>query len=231
MSVRRLLTHTGVVAAGILLLIGLPLHLSGFFYGIFGLSGPDAVSGASIIVDRPSGQYVVLMNKAFHPDSEKLADWERFFSGEEVSYFFEDIACDVPSGDTGGMEMARSFQSRLPENQMSVRTEDLTLLMSRADHGLFDVLILSREYADIAGTDSLSGDAVLEVDIASEAAGADPAEGEGDGEIASDPAEGDGEEHAADPAEGEGGGEIASNPAEGDGEEHAADPAEEGGAA
>ena len=214
MSVRRLLTHTGVVAAGILLLIGLPLHLSGFFYGIFGLSGPDAVSGASIIVDRPSGQYVVLMNKAFHPDSEKLADWERFFSGEEVSYIFEDIACDVPSGDTGGMEMARSFQSRLPENQMSVRTEDLTLLMSRADHGLFDVLILSREYADIAGTDSLSGDAVLEVDIASEAVEADPAEGEGDGEIASDPAEGDGEEHAADPAEAEGSGEIASVPAE-----------------
>ena len=71
-----------------------------------------------------------------------------FFRGEEVSVIFEDISCSVATGDTGGQELARSFQSRLPENQMRIQTEDVTLLLSRADHGKFDVIVLSKEFAD-----------------------------------------------------------------------------------
>jgi galactitol-specific phosphotransferase system IIB component len=55
--------------------------------------------------------------------------------------------------------MAQSFQSRLPEKQMSVQTENATLLMSRADCGKYDIIILSKEFAesyDMTTVDSTS---------------------------------------------------------------------------
>jgi hypothetical protein len=83
-----------------------------------------------------------------HTDEENLNTWISFFRGEEISYLFEDISCSVITGDEGAITMAQSFQSRLPEKQMSIQTEDASLLMSRADHGLYDIIILSREYAE-----------------------------------------------------------------------------------
>ena len=50
--------------------------------------------------------------------------------------------------------MADSFRSRLPENQMRIDEEDGALLLSRADAGLFDILILSREAAELLAADS-----------------------------------------------------------------------------
>ncbi len=66
----------------------------------------------------------------------------------------------VPKGDQGAVSMARSFQSRLPENQMKLHTENASLLCSQADNGLFDIRILSREYADAYRAESAHSDEV-----------------------------------------------------------------------
>ena len=39
--------------------------------------------------------------------------------------------------------------TRLPENQMVLKTEDPTLMLSKAEHGKFDVIVISKEIADI----------------------------------------------------------------------------------
>ena len=45
--------------------------------------------------------------------------------------------------------MARSFQSILPENQMKIRTENVILMLSKAESGRFDVIVMSKELADV----------------------------------------------------------------------------------
>ena len=132
----QLLVHILADAAVIGAVLGLPVLLSG--------SKPDAVTGATAVIEAPSGEFVVLLNR------EQLTEdafWERLFSGQEVDFCFEDITCHVPQNDAGALEMARSLQSRLSEHQMTVRQEDATLLLSKADHGRFQVLLLSKEAA------------------------------------------------------------------------------------
>lgn len=137
--------HCAICAAGVFLTLGLPFIRSETFSGL--VSGTDAVSGASVVLDQPSGEYVLLINRELHTDAESLADWVTFFSGGEILYIFEDISCSVANGDSGGIELAESFRSQLPENQMTVKKEDATLLVSRLDHGKFDIAILSEEFA------------------------------------------------------------------------------------
>ena len=153
MKIRSILRHTAVAAAGLILLLGVPFVGTGALRALTA-GGADAVSGASVILAQPSGEYVALINAAMHPDRKKLEEWATFFGGGEISYIFEDISCSVPKGDAGALETAKSFQSRLPENQMKIVIEDPTLLLSRADGGNFDILILSREFAEAyhAGT-------------------------------------------------------------------------------
>jgi len=78
---------------------------------------------------------------------KKLDEWIKFFSGEETDIIFEDIACSVADGDSLGLEMAKSFQSKLPENQMKIKEEEAILTVSRAEEGKFDVLLMSKEFA------------------------------------------------------------------------------------
>ena len=165
----NIIKHIGITAVSILIILGIPLLLTGRLPSLFS-DRPDAVSSASVILDEPSGQYYVLVNKALHSDEEKLRDWVTFFSGGDVLYIFEDIACSVAASDAGGMDMANSFRSRLPEHQMQIKSEDAVLLASRADHGLYDVMILSRECADQYGisTDASEQREVIEVFVESE---------------------------------------------------------------
>lgn len=152
MKFLNVLKHTGIILAAVLLIIGVPLCCTGFFRTLFSDS-VDVVSSASLVLEQPSGEYVVLINRNLHPDADALEDWITFFSGtageDELLIIFEDIGCSVASADAGGIELANSFRSQLPENQMKVMEEDATLLLSRADEGLFDVLILSKEFADL----------------------------------------------------------------------------------
>ena len=130
---------TAVFSAG--LLLGLPL----FWY--FGPTGrkADVISSPTVIIEQPSGAYVVWINPERHTDPEKLDTWMRFFAGEEIGFLFEDISCFVIRQDTEGCELAESFQSRLPENQMRLAAEDATLLLSKAWNGTYDVILFSRE--------------------------------------------------------------------------------------
>ena len=151
MSVLR---HAVTVAAALFVTLGLPFVTSDKFHSL--ISGSeDAVSSASVTVDKPSGKYTVLINNTKHPDKENLEVWQEFFSGNEIDFLFEDIVCTCASGDSGGITMAQSFQSRLPENQMKIKTEDPVLMLSKAEYGRFDVMIMSSELADSFGAQTL----------------------------------------------------------------------------
>lgn len=155
----EMIRHIMIGLLSAVLLVGGPIYA---IYGPNGTASSDAVSSASVIIDQPSGAYVVLINRERHPDSGNLNTWISFFKGEEIGFLFEDISCIVPSSDASGLELAKSFQSRLPENQMKLRTEDATLLMSKAIYGEFDVIIVSREAYDAYGGGSAAAQPFVE---------------------------------------------------------------------
>ncbi len=142
----KIIRHILIVTGTILILVGVPVWSSGYIQGK--LSGVDAVTSATAVIPQPSGAYVVFINTDSHNNKENLEIWKAFFGGEEIDFLFEDISCVVADCDADGLEIAESFQSRLPENQMSIRTEDITLMLSKADHGRFDVMIMSKEVYD-----------------------------------------------------------------------------------
>ncbi|MBQ8987281.1 MAG: hypothetical protein IJ100_08640 [Lachnospiraceae bacterium] len=143
-----MIRHIVVGLLSVIVLIGGPLYAA---YGPSGAARGDAVSSATVIIEQPSGAYVVLINKDRHPNKENLDTWTAFFKGEEIGFLFEDLSCLVADADAAGLELAKSFQSRLPENQMALRTENPTLLFSKAAYGEYDVILMSREAYDAYG--------------------------------------------------------------------------------
>ena len=139
----RVLAHVLADCAVIAAVIGIPVLLSA--------SRTDAVSSATTVIDAPSGEFVVLQNCGRLSED---AFWEQFFSGQEVDFCFEDITCIVAQSDRAALDMALSFQSRLAENQMKIRQEDMTMMLSKAEHGKFQVIILSKEFAEQNHADS-----------------------------------------------------------------------------
>lgn len=137
-------------------MLGVPFLQSNAFHAH--ATDADTVTSASLILDAPSGEYVVFLNRARHPDPAALSHWEDFFAGKDVPVIYEDISCIAIEGDLGGIEMATSLQSRLPEHQMTLRTEEGALLMSKAERGLYDVVVLSKEAADAYDVSALSAD-------------------------------------------------------------------------
>ena len=146
--------HVLLIGMVLFLLVILPLIFTGYFTDK--TEGADAVSSASIVIDEPSGNYIVFINTQKHNDKEKLASWIDFFSGEEITFIFEDIRCCVAYGDSQGLLMAQSFQSKLPEHQMTIRQEDAILMLSKAEHGRYDIIIMSKEMADAYHAETLS---------------------------------------------------------------------------
>jgi hypothetical protein len=168
MRIKKFFMHTGIVLAGVLLLLGIPFFTTDYFKTMLNKEDMDAVSSASVTIAQPSGEYIVLINEDMHDNEENLNTWINFFNGEEITYLFEDIACSVAKGDAGALTMAQSFQSRLPEKQMSIQTEDATLLMSRADNGKYDIIIASKEYAESYDLDTAYGENAKLINIVSE---------------------------------------------------------------
>ena len=157
---KRLL-HIVVVLVSLFVLLGVPAL---FYSDAIGarLSGVDAVSGATVEVpDQPSGEFAVLINIEKHPDT--LEQWRDFFTEKPVDVIFEDIDCLVVDGDAAAKQLAQRYQSRLAENQMSVRSENGMLTVSKAQWGEFDVIILSKEMAQAYNYDTVynSGDVTL----------------------------------------------------------------------
>ena len=112
-------------------------------------TGVDVVSSASAIQAAPDGQFYILINRDRHPDEEVLADWVVFFEDREAApLIMEDISAVVCEGDEAGLEMATSLQSRLAENQMTLRVEQAVLATSKVRAGLFDAMVVSEAVLD-----------------------------------------------------------------------------------
>ena len=63
------------------------------------------------------------------------------------------------------MELAESYRSQLPENQMTVRSDDVTLLFSKADAGKFDIIVASKEIADEFKLQTAYGDETEVIEV------------------------------------------------------------------
>ncbi len=146
--------HIVVTIVSVCLILGIPFVTTDYFKSLIS-DNPDAVTSASVIVDKPSGDYLVFINLDKHTDKENLSLWYNFFEGKDVSFIFEDIKCYVAKNDVNGLTMAQNFQSRLPENQMVISTEDGTLMISKAEYNKFDVIVMSQEIADFYSADTL----------------------------------------------------------------------------
>lgn len=157
----RALRHIAVCTAGIALLAVLLFALAGGFGKMSG--DTDAVSSASVIIEKPSGSYTVLINRDRHRSADDLAAWHEFFSGGDFEIIFDDIECVTLSGDTGALTLAQSFMSRLPENQMKVTSGDAVLTLSKAEHGRFDMMIVSAEAAETYGISDIYEDRNVDV--------------------------------------------------------------------
>lgn len=154
----QVVKHMALRIAALILILGA-------IFGILVLNGNivlgtqvDAVTKATgeiVSAEDIDGSFIVLINKDQHPNPDVLTEWETFFSGGEVGVIFEDIICYVPSSDPSGLEAAESFQSRLPENQLVIKTVPSTMLVDKAAHGVFDVIVLSEPAAQALGAEKL----------------------------------------------------------------------------
>ncbi len=107
----------------------------------------DAVASASVkLPDKPSGEFEVLINRRLHKDT--LEQWVKFFRDGELDVIFDDLNCICAEGDVQGIQLAQRFQAELPENQLRLRTENPTLLISKAENSCIDVVIISKDMAD-----------------------------------------------------------------------------------
>ena len=136
--------HIILSLTAVFLLVGLP---GLYILGETAEEQPDAVSGASIkLPDKPSGEYVLLLNRSLHEDT--FDDWVAFFRDGELNVIFDDINCIASQSDADALKMADRLIAQLPENQMKLRTENPTLLVSKAENGCIDAAIFSKEMAD-----------------------------------------------------------------------------------
>ena len=112
---------------------------------------PDAVSSATakpVSAGDMSGKYIVFINRELHDKAGTTGDWEKFFSfTDDVPLIMEDITCKVAQFDSEGLDTARKYQARLPENQMKIEQEAGVMLLSKAELGRFDVMIMSEAAA------------------------------------------------------------------------------------
>ena len=112
---------------------------------------PDAVSSATaqpVSAGDMSGKYMVFINRGLHDKAGTTGDWEKFFSfSDDVPLIMEDITCKVAQFDSEGLDTARKYQARLPENQMKIEQEAGVMLLSKAELGRFDMMIMSEAAA------------------------------------------------------------------------------------
>lgn len=148
--------HGAFILLVLFLILGTPLLSSDVFAAW--MNDTDAVSSATNVIEAPSGEFVVLINRERHEKSGTLETWRTFFSGGDIGVVFEDLDCIVIRGDEAGLDAAESYRLRLPENQMRVRSEDGVLALSKAEYGRYDIMIMSAEAASSFGAETLEHD-------------------------------------------------------------------------
>ena len=160
----RHIKRIGIVLALLFAFLGIPALVYAEQLSALFAPGPDAVSSASIeIPAQPSGEYVVLLNRKKHPNTQR--DWEAFFSEQPTDVIFEDIVCLTAEGDPAGKALAERYRARLAEHQMTLKSENGLLAVSKAQWGVFDVLILSREAAEAYRLDTVRREDVLWINV------------------------------------------------------------------
>lgn len=159
----RALSHIACIGALLLAFFGVPCWLGGVNVAALLPGAADLVSSATTIQEAPSGHYTIFVNTDLHTDAEVLELWKHFLAGEDVPLIMEDVTCVTATGDAAGIEMAQSLASRLPANQMRVYTEDGVLVMSKAEVGRFDIMVLSDEMAKSLDTSKLEANPRVEV--------------------------------------------------------------------
>lgn len=151
----RIVAHIACVVALLAVFLGVPVWLGSVDVTALFSGDVDLVSSATTIQDAPSGTYTIYLNRNLHEDDEVRALWLDFLAGKDVPLIMEDASCVAVAGDASGVEMANSLASRLPANQMKVRTEDGVLALSKAEAGRFDMLVMSDEAAASLGASTL----------------------------------------------------------------------------
>lgn len=140
-------SHVIIIVSVLFLAIGIPVICNAGNIRRLISGDTDAVSSATVdMPERPSGEYYVLINKELHADT--MDEWEAFFSGEETDLIFEDIESTSAETDINGLKFADYCKMRLPENQMSIKTENPMLAMSKLQWGKCDIFIISEEAAE-----------------------------------------------------------------------------------
>ncbi len=163
MDIIAVCRHIFLVFLGVFLLLGVPFICTDFFRTNFISSNTDTVSSASGLIEAVSGDYLVLVNGKYHRDEGQLEEWKRFFLGEENTIIQDTAVCSVGSSDPGAQTLAESFCSRLGKDQMRIQISDPFLLFSRSDHRLFDVVIMSREFAESFNFREPSGENIVRI--------------------------------------------------------------------
>ena len=153
----RVFAHIATIVVLLGVLGGIPLAVYGNIPKILGVATgqTDTVSAATTIQEAPSGHFTIVINRDLHTDKKVLGDWETFLSGKDAPLIMEDVSCVAMNGDSAGIEMAGQLQSRLPENQMKLQIVDPVLALSKAENGIFDILVMSDEMALAFGASSL----------------------------------------------------------------------------
>lgn len=151
----RAVKHIAVILMALLLTLGLPAAMYLDIPALLqGKTAIDDASGATIeLPAQPSGEFIVFLNRQKHMDT--TGQWELFFRGGDAGVIMSDVDCRVAAADTAAMQLARRYQLRLPENQMKLKTENGLLLISKAEVGLFDAIVMSKEMADRYQADTL----------------------------------------------------------------------------
>ena len=149
--------HIAVIGTALFLMLGLPTAMYVDISALFQAEEKvDAVASASLpLPEQPSGEFVVLFNRTKHRDT--ISHWQLFFSGGDAGVIMSDVDCRVAEADSTAMQLARRYQLRLPENQMQLKPENGLLLISKAEAGLFDAIVMSKEMADHYQVATLSG--------------------------------------------------------------------------
>lgn len=160
---KNFMTHLGISALIIVLLLIFPPLKTGYLQAFVTGRSIDTIASATKTLAQPTGKYVIYINKDLH-DEESIKTWTTFFTDyENFSFSMENIACAVARGDTGAQNMAASFQSQLPENQMQLTVENPTVLLSRMLYGKYDMVLLSQEFIDSYGRVDGDNCAILHV--------------------------------------------------------------------
>lgn len=143
----RIGAHIVTVAALLVAFLVVPAWWAGAGADVLLAGDKDLVVSQTTTQEAPSGSFTILINHDRHKDDEAYARWLDFLAGGDVPLIMEDASCFACYGDTAGIEMACSLAARLPAGQMKVRTEDGALVLSKAEVGRFDIIVMSDEVA------------------------------------------------------------------------------------